>query len=117
MSEVKTKGVAHATQAATVATHSDERGRLIAVKKLNALNYYNLAKAMGDTASNEVMMQMAMIAAAVTRIDTQDYAFPASEQDVQFLIQTLDFDGIAAAGEALKKLAPKIEAEKEIAKN
>jgi hypothetical protein len=78
---------------------TDARGRVIAVHKLNALQYYRLAKAMGgDTASNPAAMDLAVIASSVRRIDTLDLAVPATERDVEFLMQQLDFDGLAAAG-------------------
>lgn len=99
------------------ASHTDARGRLITVRKLNALNFYNLTKALGHFSSNAATMDMAMIVATVSAINTTKFPVPATEQDIKLLIQELDFDGIAAAGEALKKLAPDPEAEKEVAKN
>jgi hypothetical protein len=87
------------------ATATDARGRLIAVRKLSALQYFNLVKVMGPDASNGAALDLAMIASSVCRIDIMDIAFPRKDSDVNFLIQTLDFDGLAAASEALKKLA------------
>ena len=96
-----------AAAAKTEVKVADERGRIISVRKLNALNYYMLTKAMGNDASNEALMDLAITAAAVRRIDTQDFAFPAREQDVRVLLQLLDFDGIKAAGEGLRQLHAK----------
>jgi hypothetical protein len=42
---------------------------------------------------------------------------PASEKDVEFLMQQLDFDGISAAGEALKQLSRDPQEDEEAAKN
>lgn len=87
-----------------VASHPDGRGRLITVSTLTALEYYRFTKAMGSSASNPATMDFAAIAATVRKIDAIDYTIPATERDVEFIIQQLDFDGIAAAGLALAKL-------------
>lgn len=81
----------------------DGKGRRIEVQALNALEFYDLAKVLGTTTS-EVAESMAATVATVRKIDTTPYALPATESEVRFLIQTLDFDGIAAAGIALSKL-------------
>jgi hypothetical protein len=96
---------------------TDARGRIIAVHKLTALNYYQLARAMGESANNPTLMDLAITAASVRRIDTTDLAMPQSERDVEFMMQFLDFDGIRAAGEGLRQLNPKIDDQKEKAKN
>jgi hypothetical protein len=114
-SDTPTAAVAAAAQTKVLVT--DARGRIIAVRKLTALNYYHLAKAMGESASNPTLMDLAITAAAVTRIDTTDLAFPRTEKDVEFVMQFLDFDGIKAAGEGLRQLNPKIDDGTEAAKN
>ena len=95
----------------------DERGRLITVNRLNALQFYRLTKAMGATANNPAAMDLAVIASSVTKIDATNIAVPATEREVEFLIQQLDFDGLNAAGEALKKLSKEDEAAIDAAKN
>jgi hypothetical protein len=107
--------VAGATQDKVLIT--DDRGRIIAVQKLNLLNYYFLTKAMGESASNGTLMDMAITAASVRRIDTTDFAIPNTERDVRFLLQMLDFDGLKAAGEGLRKLHSKADDGAEAAKN
>ena len=97
-------------------SHPDARGRLIVVNRLNALQYYRLTKAMGAAAANPAAMDMATLASSVRRIDTLDIAIPANEREVEFLIQQLDFDGIAAAGEALKKFSDDADDGKDAAK-
>jgi hypothetical protein len=87
------------------ASHTDARGRLITVNRLNALQFYRLTKAMGVNANNPATMDLAVIASSVKKIDATDIAMPSTEREVEFLIQQLDFDGIAAAGEALKNLS------------
>jgi hypothetical protein len=83
---------------------TDARGRLIAVHKLNLLQFYNLTRAMGDAASNATLMDMAITAAAVRRIDTTDFPLPNTEADVRVMMKVLDFEGLAAAGEGLRRL-------------
>ncbi|WP_407146237.1 hypothetical protein [Bradyrhizobium sp. ORS 86] len=84
--------------------HIDAKGRRIVAKALDALQYFRLTKIMGASSSNDAAMDLAAIACTVRKIDAQDIAMPATERDVEFLIQQLGFEGISAAGEALKKL-------------
>src|SRR5438874_3272050 len=90
-----------AAAAKTKVLVTDARGRVIAVHKLNLLDYYHLNQAMGENANSAALMNMAVVAAAVRRIDTTDLAFPRTELDVEFILQFLDFDGLKAAGEGL----------------
>jgi hypothetical protein len=76
-----------------------------------------LTRAMGEAANNAALMDMAVTAAAVRRIDTTDFAMPATEADVRFLMQALDFDGLKAAGEGLRQLHGKADDGTEAAKN
>jgi len=99
------------------AAHLDARGRLITVGRTTALQFYRLTKAMGVTANNETSMALASLVATVRKIDGTDVAFPSSEGEVEFLIQQLDFDGIAAVGEALAKLRTNVTDEAAVAKN
>lgn len=101
------------TKTADVATAYDSKGRLIAVKRLNALQFYRLTKAMGASSSNASAMDLATIASSVTKIDAENIAMPSTESDVEFLIQQLDFEGLTAAGEALKSLAEMLETQTE----
>ncbi|WP_315792233.1 MULTISPECIES: hypothetical protein [unclassified Bradyrhizobium] len=108
-----------ATPARETAWHMDAKGRRIEVSPLNALEYYRLAKALG-TISSEAAEDMAFVAAAVRKVDTKLFALPKTETDVEFLIQTLGFEGIAAAGLALAKIGKSeedIKKEAEAAKN
>ena len=107
-----------AKTALSTASHLDARGRLITVNRLNALQFYRMTKTMGGTNSiNAATMDLAVIASSVKKIDATDIAFPGTEREVEFLIQQLDFDGLAAAGEALKKLSINPEDGTEAAKN
>jgi hypothetical protein len=99
------------------ASHLDARGRLITVGRTSALQFYRLTKAMGVTASNEASMALASLVATVRKIDATNVAFPSTESEVEFLIQQLDFDGIAGVGEALVKLRENAIDEAAVAKN
>jgi hypothetical protein len=96
---------------------TDECGRVIAVQKLNLLNFYFLTKAMAGESSNTALMDLAITAASVRRIDTTDFAMPNTETDIRFLMQMLDFDGLKAAGEGLRQLHAKSGDGTEAAKN
>jgi len=92
------------TKMLDTASATDSRGRLITVNRLNALQFYRLTKAMGVNSSNPASMDLAVLVSSVKKIDATHVAPPSSEAEIEFLIQQLDFDGIAAVGEALKKL-------------
>jgi hypothetical protein len=96
---------------------TDARGRIIAVHRLSLLNYYLLTKAMAEEAGNPTLMDLAITAASVRRIDTTDYAMPLKEIDVRHMMQVLDFDGIKAAGEGLRQLHAKADDGVDAAKN
>jgi hypothetical protein len=115
ISDTPTAAVAAAAQTKVLVT--DARGRIIAVHKLTALNYYQLTRAMGESANSAALMDLAVTAAPVRRIDTTDLAMPSSERDVEFAMQLLDFDGIKAAGEGLRQLHPKTDEGTDTAKN
>jgi hypothetical protein len=112
--EAPSQSVAKSKESATA---TDKQGRLITVNRLGALQFYRLTKIMGISAANPATMDMATLVASVTRINADPVAFPATERDIEFLIQQLDFDGIAAVGEALHKLSEQDGAEIETAKN
>jgi hypothetical protein len=112
--EMPSTVVAGAAQDKVLVT--DDRGRVIAVQKLNLLNFYFLTRAMGDSSSNASLMDMAITAASVRGINEKKFAMPNTETDVRLLLQMLDFDGLKAAGEGLRKLHSKTD-EAEAAKN
>ena len=99
------------------ASHVDSRGRRITVTRLNALSFYRLTKVMGANSNNAASMDLATLASSVRKIDGMDIAPPANEREVEFLIQQLDFDGLAAVGEALQKFNVADDGGVEAAKN
>jgi hypothetical protein len=106
-----------ASAASETASATDTRGRVITVHRLNALAYYRLTKTMGATASNPASMDLAVIASSVKAIDDEDILSPVSELQVEHLMQRLDFDGLSAAGEALRQLNAREDDGTEAAKN
>ena len=64
---------------------TDSRRRVIAISKLSVLNYYQLTKAMGDGVADRTL-NMAVIAAAVRRMDTLDLRFRAASATSKFSI-------------------------------
>jgi hypothetical protein len=104
-----------AIRAAGTAQAFDKRGRLIVVKRLTALDYYRLTKALGG--ANSATYDMASLACTVRKIDTTDYSLPSTEREIEFMLQELDFDGLEAVGIAMKSLLPQDDNDKEAAKN
>ncbi|SIN82951.1 hypothetical protein SAMN05443247_00027 [Bradyrhizobium erythrophlei] len=96
---------------------TDDRGRIIAVHRLNLLAWFDLAKVMGESAANPALMDVATTCASVRRIDTVDFAMPSTEADLRFLMQQLDFDGLKAASEGLRQLNAKADDGTKAAKN
>jgi hypothetical protein len=85
--------VQHANAETTV---TDERGRVIKLKKPGVLAQFRLIEALGETAKNEVYMGMVLPLIFVTAIDDDLVYQPASKREVEALIQQLDEDGISA---------------------
>jgi hypothetical protein len=105
-------------KAAETQSETDARGRVITVRQMNALQQYRFFKALGaSTSANPTASELAMLACMVVKIDAQDVAMPATEREVEFLIQQLDHDGLIAAAGALKKFNADIDAERDTAKN
>ena len=82
----------------------DKKGRVIEVQVLRALDLYRLTKIMGVSSQNETTMNLAMTARSVVAIDGVQISAPSAESEIEAIIQQLDFDGLQAAGEALKAL-------------
>lgn len=101
----ETPTIAITKTAQATASATDEKGRVITVNKLNALQFYRLTKALGQTASNATTMDLAVLVSSVKEIDGESVDFPGSELQVEALIQRLDFVGLTAVAEALKSLS------------
>lgn len=77
-------------------TVKDARGRVITLRKPGVLAQYRLVEVLGDTARNDVYMNMVLPLIYVGAIDGEPAYQPAKKSEVEALIQRLDEDGIAA---------------------
>jgi hypothetical protein len=80
----------------------DARGRRLSLRRMNALDKLRLFKAAGPAlAHNEPWLGMSLLACSVVAIDGVPVPAPASEGQIEALVQLLGDEGIAAAGHAL----------------
>jgi hypothetical protein len=81
---------------------TDAQGRVLTVRRLNALDKLRLFKAAGASlAQNAPWLGMALLACSVTAIDDVPVPVPINEQQIESLVQRLGDAGIAALGAAL----------------
>lgn len=81
----------------------DAAGRVIAVRRLNALDKLRLFKAAGPIlAQNHPWLGMALLACSVTAIDGVPYPIPANEQQIEAMIARLGDGGINAVAAAMQ---------------
>lgn len=97
----------------------DARDRTLTLKKPGVLAQYRLIEALGDSAKNEVYMNMVLPLIYVSAIDGTPVVQPNSKREVEALITRLDEEGIAAvmAGVAEHFGAPNPEKDKAAVKN
>jgi hypothetical protein len=85
----------------------DGRGRLLALRRLTALDKLRLFKAAGPMlAQNQPWLGMAVLAASVAAINDVPVPQPVTESQVESPVATLGDDGIAAVATALTPDAP-----------
>ena len=100
MSDTPSARLIAAAQAAPCVT--DAGGRVLALRRLTALDKLRLYKAAGpQLAQNAPWMGVALLAASVTAIDKVPVPPPATEAQVEALVGRLGEDGLAAVAEAL----------------
>jgi hypothetical protein len=99
------------------ATIQSANGRIIVVSRLGALDYYRLTKVLGTSASNPAAADLAMLAASVVKIDEHLIPRAVKESEIEHTIQMLDFPGLAAVGEGLKRLGEQAKDGIDAAKN
>lgn len=86
---------------ATTAEVTDDRGRVLKVRKINALMRYDLSMLIGSQhIDNAGVMGPASLACSVAEIDGVVVFPPATNQELRALIQRLDDEGIAAVAKA-----------------
>ncbi len=74
----------------------DARDRTLTLKKPGVLAQYRLIEALGDSAKNEVYMNMVLPLIYVSAIDGTPVVQPNSKREVEAMITRLDEEGIAA---------------------
>lgn len=92
---------------------TDERGRVIKLKKPGVLAQYRLVEILADSARNEVYMGMVLPLIYVSAIDDDPVYQPSRKSEVEALIQRLDEDGIAAIMAGVQEHFGKVDPEKE----
>ena len=81
----------------------DRKGRRLTIRRLRALDTLRLFKAAGPVlALNESWLSMAALAFAIQEIDGVPVPAPATEAQIESLIERLGDDGLAAIADALK---------------
>ncbi len=90
------------SEAAVCVQVRDTEGRLLEVRRMNALDRLRLFKAVGPTlAQNAPYLGMAMLASSVVSMDGIPVPVPATELQIEALIARLGDPGISAAADAL----------------
>lgn len=80
----------------------DRQGRRLELRRLTALDKLRLFKAAGPVlAQNQPWLGMAVLACSVCAIDDVPVPAPASEGQIEALVQRLGDDGIAAVAAVL----------------
>lgn len=93
-----------AAQAAPTVT--DARGRVLALRKLNALDKLRLFKAAGPVlAQNQPWLGMAVLACSVAAIDDVPVPAPVTEGQIETLVSRLGDQGLAVIAAALDDAA------------
>ncbi len=85
-------------------TVTDDNGRQITVKKLNALDRMRLFEVVGsENVSNEAYLGYASLAYHVSAIDGEPVPHPGSKAQLEALVQRLDDAGMNAVGAAVSE--------------
>ncbi len=81
----------------------DDRGRVIKIRRLNALDRLRILKAAGPNLSqNDGWLNMAALAASVVEIDGTPRIMPSSERLIEAAVAELDDAGLAKIADALQ---------------
>lgn len=81
---------------------SDQAGRAIIARRLNALDKLRLLKAAGPMLSeNQAWLGVAMLAASVVEIDGIPVPMPTSEKQIEALVARLGDPGLDAVATAI----------------
>ena len=93
----------------------DKKGRRISLRRLTALDTLRLFKAAGPVlAQNEPWLAVAGLAFSVMEIDGVPVPAPASEAQIEGLVDRLGDEGLAAIANAMKDDYPASEARADV---
>lgn len=81
----------------------DSAGRIIKLRKPSLLDTYDLMKALGEDAKNQVCLAMAYNVLYVGMIDGQLMTCPKTYSEVRMMLQRLDDHGLKAINEGLEE--------------
>lgn len=97
---------------------ADAAGRALTVRKPGALDRLRLFKAAGALlAGNSAWLGLATVAASVVALDGVPMPFPATEAQIEALVQRLGDHGIAAASAVLAAMRALPDPGSDLAKN
>lgn len=82
-------------------TVTDRNGRVLTLKRPNALAQYKLVDALGASAENRVYLGMCIPLMYLTAIDDDQVFQPNTKREVEALIQRLDEVGLQALNEGI----------------
>jgi hypothetical protein len=89
-----------------VQTVTDERGRVLAIKKMKPLDRLKMFEVVGaENSKNEMYLGYASLAYHVASIDGEAVNRPATKMQLEALVQRLDDDGLNAVGQWLEEQA------------
>ena len=81
----------------------DSTGRVLQLKKPNALAQFRLADALGASAENRVVLGMSIPLTYLSAIDGETIMQPKTKLQIEALIQRLDDAGLHALNEGAEK--------------
>jgi hypothetical protein len=88
-------------------TVTDSKGRVLKLRKLDALTKFKVIKAMGAVdANNPPALGMGMLAASVAEVDGIPQVIPGNPKAFESAIALLGDEGIEAAGKGLSEMMP-----------
>lgn len=91
-------------QAAAEATVKDAQGRVLTLKRPSVLAQFQLVKMVGGAAAeNQVYMAMILPLLYLAAIDGEAVRPPATQMQLDALIQRLDEDGITALADGVRE--------------
>ncbi|MDA8230744.1 MAG: hypothetical protein M0006_05345 [Magnetospirillum sp.] len=102
----------------TAATVTDDKGRMIGIKRMNALDRLRMFEVIGgDNAKNEAFLGYATLAFHVVNVDGDAFSRPTTRRQLEAMIQMLDDDGLAAVAKGIAEHFAPAEIDADAVKN